>query len=222
MYRYGKTYEKTIYDKNDYIFDKTNNIVKIVLRDKYQNINGYALIDYEDYNKVKDFKWYLSDGYCVTKGIEKNNGVDIYCVIFNDRNPYDHINNDRLYNRKTNLRPVNNQQNSMNMSKKNTNKSGVVGVQRQNPKSPRWIAGITYKYKSIWLGVYENFDDAVIARLKGEAHYFKEYSNNYNPTKNNITLEYISQEDNLLHHIEVSLEENIEQNYIVDEVKKIS
>jgi hypothetical protein len=222
MYRYGKIYDKTIYDKNDYVFDKTNNIVKIVLRDKYQNINGYAVIDYEDYDKVKDYKWYLSRGYCVTKGINKNNEVDIYCVIFNNFTPYDHIDNDRLNDRKHNLRLATSQQNSMNMSIKNTNKSGVTGVQRRNPKSPRWTAGITYKYESIWLGVYESFDDAVLARLKGEAHYFKEYSNNYNPNKNNITLEYISKNDNLLHHIEISLEEEIQQNYIVDLNRKVS
>lgn len=216
MYRYGKIYKRTIYDKNDYIFDKDNNIVKIVLRDKYQNINGYSIIDYEDYEKIKDYKWYLTDGYCVTKGIEKNNDVDICCVIFNNKNLYDHINNDRLNNKKNNLRPATSQQNAMNMSKKCTNKSGVTGVQKQNKNSPRWIAGITYKYKSIWLGVYKTFDEAVIARLKGEAKYFKEYSNNYNQHKNLITLEYLSLTDNIKRYIEVDLNENIITNTILD------
>lgn len=216
MYRYGKIYEKTIYDKNDYIFDEENNIVKIVLRDKYQNINGYAIIDYEDYDKVKDYKWYLSAGYCITKGIDKNNGIDIYCVIFNDMNPYDHIDNDRLNDRKKNLRPVTNQQNSMNMSMKFTNKSGVVGVQKQNKTSPRWTANITYKYENIWLGSHATFDEAVLARLEGEAEYFKEYSNNYKPDKHLITLEYISQTDNMKHYVEVNLRGNIVTNIIIE------
>jgi hypothetical protein len=218
MYRYGKIYDKTIYDKNDYIFDKENSIVVIILRDKYQNINGYAIIDYEEYDKVKDYKWYLSAGYCVTKGIDKNNGVDIYCVIFNNRIPYDHIDNDRLNNRKSNLRPVTNQQNSMNMSMKSTNKSGVVGVQKQNKTSPRWIANITYLYKSIWLGAYNTFDEAVIARLEGEVKYFKEYSNNYKPDKKLITLEYLSRTDNMKHYIEITLNGIIVKNEILDKV----
>ena len=215
MYRYGKVYDKTIYDKNDYIFDKENNIVKIVMRDKYQNINGYTIIDYEDYEKVKDYKWYISAGYCVTKGIDKNSGVDIYCVIFNDREVYDHINNDRLNDTKKNLRQATNQQNSMNMSMKFTNKSGVVGVQKQNKTSPRWVANITYKYESIWLGSYKTFDEAVIARLEGEVKYFKEYSNNYKPDKHLITLEYISKTDNMKHYIELNLRGNIVTNIIV-------
>jgi hypothetical protein len=216
MYRYGKIYDKTIYDKNDYILDKERNIAKIVLRDKYQNIIGYSIIDYDDYEKVKDYKWYMTDGYCVTKGINKNNAVDIYCVIFNNRIPYDHIDNDRLNNRKNNLRPVTNQQNSMNMSKKSTNKSGVTGVKKQNRNSPRWIANITYKYKSIWLGVYNTFDEAVIARLQGEAKYFGEYSNNYKPDKNLITLLYLSRTDGMKHYIEVNLNGNIFINKVIN------
>lgn len=212
MYRYGKIIDKTIYDKNDYIFE--DNIVKIVLRDKYQNIKDYCIIDTEDYNKINQYKWYLSGGYCITKGIDKNNGVDIYCVIFNNIRPYDHINNNRLDNRKCNLREITSQQNAMNMSKKYTNTSGVTGVQIQSPKSSRWVAGITYKYKPIWLGSYCNFDDAVLARLKAEAKYFKEYSNNYKPEFNLITLNYISKTDNLSHYIEIDLDGNIVANQI--------
>ena len=210
IYRYGKIIEKTIYDKNDYILE--DNITKIVLRDKYQNINGYCVIDTEDYDKVKMYKWYLSGGYCVTKGIDKNNGIDIYCVIFNNIHAYDHINNDKLDNKKSNLRIITSHQNAMNMSKKCTNTSGVVGVKPQNPNSPRWIAGITYNYKNIWLGSYYNFDDAVLARLKGEVKYFKEYSNNYKPELNLIALEYISKNDNKKHYVEINLDGKIITN----------
>lgn len=210
MYRYGHVVDKTIYDKNDYIFE--NDITKIVLRDKYQKIVDYCIIDSEDYEKVKEYKWYLSDGYCITKGIDKNSGVDIYCVIFKNRQPYDHIDNDRLNDRKSNLRLATQQENAMNMSKKFTNTSGVVGVQKQNLKSLRWIASLTYKYKSIWLGSYENFDDAVIARLKGQAKYFKEFSNNYIPNKKLICLEYLSQSDFKTHYVEMNLDGEIITN----------
>ena len=106
----------------------------------------------------------------------------------------------------------------MNMGKKCTNTSGVTGVQKQiyrNGWTGRWIACITYQYKSIWIGSYDNFDDAVIARLKAEAHYFKEYSPNYNIEKGFIALQYLSQNDKLYHYIEVGLDEETLCNTII-------
>ena len=217
MYRYGKEC-KTIYDKNDYeITDDTTNII---IRDKYQNIICNSIIDTEDLDKVNKYKWYESYGYCVTKGINKINGIDICNVIFNDyTNIYDHINNNRLDNRKENLRVVTSQQNAMNMSIKTTNKSGVAGVKKQQYRkvlTGKWTATITYKYKPIWLGVYDTFDEAVMSRLMGECRYFKEYSNNYNSLSNTIKLEYLSKQDNLIHVIEIDLNEKILKNEVLN------
>ena len=213
MVRYGEVVEKTIYDKNDYIFE--NDIVKIVLRDKYQNINGYCIIDKEDYDKVKNYKWYKSYGYCKTKSIIKDNGVSIHNVIMDnlehiDEIIYDHRNKDRLNNKKENLRLATQQENTMNMGMKNTNTSGVTGVQQYNRDSEsKWDAKITYKYKPIHLGRYLDFDEAVIARLEGEAKYFKEYSPNFNKDTNTICLDYISYDSKLHRYIEMSLDGKI-------------
>ena len=221
MYRHGRILESTIYDKNDYVFEE--NIAKIILKDKDQNIICEAIIDRNDYEKISKYKWYESAGYCVTKGVDHNNGIDIANVIFDDyENRYDHQNHNKLDNRKTNLRPVTCHQNAMNMGKKRTNKSGVTGVQRQNPNSPRWIATITYNYQSIWLGADIDFDKMVVERLKAEARYFKEYSPNYNNEKNLICLAYTSQTDNKQHYVEVDLNENVVTNKIVEVNKNVS
>lgn len=213
MVRYGKIVDKTIYDKNDYIFEK--DIVKIVLRDKYQNVNGYCIIDKEDYEKIKDFKWYLvNQGYCTTKSIQKEHGIRIHSVLMSDNYMeltnnilHDHINQDKLDNRKCNLRTVTQHQNTMNMGKKYNNSSGVTGVQQKiNKHSIKWIASIMYEYKGMSLGTYNTFDEAVIARLKGEAQYFKEYAPNYNKDTNTIYLEYVSQDDHKTKIVEISLE----------------
>lgn len=206
MARYGEIIEKTIYDKNDYVCE--NNMCKIVLRDKYQNIKGYAIIDSEDYEKIRNYKWYLSAGYCVTKGVDKNSGIDLPNVIFNDNKIYDHINNNRLDNRRENLRPVDAQQNAMNMSIKSTNKTGVVGVQWCKPRL-KWVSSITYNYKNIYLGGYNSFDEAVKVRLKAEAKYFREFSNNYNPETNLIEIVYLSLNDNRNKRISVNLQGEI-------------
>lgn len=220
MIRYGQIIEKTIYDKNDYIFE--NNIVKIILRDKYQNINGYSIIDKEDYEKVKECKWYLSHGYCKTKTLDKDNGISIQNLImdnldFIDIIYYDHIDRNRLNNKKDNLRRTTLQQNSMNMSKKYINTSGVSGVQKYTyDKELKWDAYITYKYKPIYLGRFIKFDDAVLTRLKGEVEYFKERSPNYNKFSNNIELTYISKDDKLQKYIEINMNGDILQNKIIN------
>ena len=47
------------------------------------------------------------------------------------------------------------------------NKSGYTGVY-QNKRNGKWIAQITFKKKTYYLGSYEKIEDAVKARLRGE------------------------------------------------------
>lgn len=210
MYRYGEI-QKTVYDDNDFI--EQGDITQIILRDKYQNVKAIAIIDTEDKSKVQGYKWYESAGYCITKGINPNNGIDIANVIFDDyEHKYDHANNNRLDNRKVNLRIATSQENAMNMGKKCTNTSGFTGVQQQKQKgvfTGRWTAGITYKYQNIWLGSHKSFDSAVMARLKAEAQYFGEFAPHYNTELKLIDATYVSQDDNLIHHIQIQLDGTI-------------
>ena len=48
-----------------------------------------------------------------------------------------------------------------------SNKSGYTGVY-QNTRSERWVAQITFKGKTYYLGSYKNIEDAVKARKRGE------------------------------------------------------
>lgn len=209
MYRFGKIIDHTIYTPNEFIFE--DDICKIVIRDKNQEINGYCIIDTEDYDKIKDLKWYITNGYCVTKGIDKNNSIDISNVIFNTvgKEMYDHQNHDRLDNRKINLRSVTSHQNAINMGKKITNTSGVTGVQLQSPCHNRWQATLMYNYKVVWLGSYVAFNEAVVARLKGEIDYFKEYSPNYAMDEGIYKLKFISKDDNETYMLKMDKNKNI-------------
>lgn len=211
MYRHGKILESTIYDRNEIIINDDYAIIKI--KDKNQNPKDEAIIDVEDVEKIKDYKWYTSYGYCVTKGVESGSGIDIANVIFDDYDSrFDHINHNRLDNRKINLRPVTAHQNAMNMGKKNTNTSGVTGIRQEDHcKTIKWTATITHNYESKWLGSFESFDDAVKARLKEEIKLFGEYSPNYNPESKTIQLDYFSRTDNQNHFIEYSLNGDILQ-----------
>ena len=79
----------------------------------------------------------------------------------------DHVNHDKTDNRIANLRVVQRTQNAMNLSKSKRNSSGVTGVFKHT-QTMRWQAQIRINRKSIHLGSFESFDDAIAARRKAE------------------------------------------------------
>lgn len=156
--------------------------------------DGHEFIfDLEDYDKIKRYTWHSSTrGYIITtryiRGIKKHQGMMLHrylmgvedidwkeCVV-------DHINGDIRDNRKSNLRVVSQSQNGMNSKISINNTSGVCGVNRMNG---RWAASITVNFEKIFLGIYDDFDDAVNARIEAEEKYFGEYSYK-NSRKNNV------------------------------------
>jgi frataxin-like iron-binding protein CyaY len=71
----------------------------------------------------------------------------------------DHINNNKLDNRASNLQIITNRQNS---SKQSKGSSKYIGV-HWSIKSKKWRACIAYKNRTIHLGLYENEKDAAIS-----------------------------------------------------------
>lgn len=132
--------------------------------------------DLEDYDLIKKYTWCLSDGYVVTS---KNNKIlQLHRLIldsYDGPKKIDHKNRIRCDNRKENLRLVNDYENVRNSSVSKNNTSGIIGVTREKRKS-KWSSQIVYNYKQMFLGYYENFEDAVIARLKAEKEYFGEFA----------------------------------------------
>ena len=130
------------------------------------------IFDVEDYDKVKNVAWRLTEfGYIY--GLYKNRKqVFIHQLITNFKYPtIDHINGNKLDNRKSNLRPATPSQNAIN--RHNIPKSGYIGVYQRNNK---WAARICINYKPIYLGSFNNIEDAIIARLKAEKKYYGEFA----------------------------------------------
>lgn len=73
----------------------------------------------------------------------------------------DHINGDRLDNRKENLRFCTRVQNEMNKPTSRLSSSGYKGVYRS--RSGAWLARIQLKKKKIHLGTFDNKVDAARA-----------------------------------------------------------
>jgi len=167
--KYGET--------NRYIFNGDE--CHIELYDKEGNINNYAIIDSEDYCKVKDIKWSIGGRGYVSCG--RRNGVNfkLHRVVLglspNDENP-DHIDGNPLDNRKLNLRQCTQQQNTYNSKLSKNNTSGCKGVSWDKSKS-KWSAKIKHNYKSIHLGRFKDKEKAVRAYDIAAIKVFGEFAN---------------------------------------------
>lgn len=70
-----------------------------------------------------------------------------------------------------NCRWADNSTQNFNKRWQETSKSGKVGVNYYAP-SNKWAAKIGYRYKNIHLGYFNNFEDAVKARIEAEEKYY--------------------------------------------------
>jgi hypothetical protein len=147
---------------------------------------GYTLkgeefyFDLEDYDKIKDYCWFINIGYVKTNININNIQKQIFLhslIIFKNNNllDIDHIDGNPLNNRKYNLRICTHQQNGMNMKIPSHNTSGFKGVTWCKDKN-KWRAQIKLNQKMIYLGYYKNKEDAIDARIEAEKKYFGEYS----------------------------------------------
>lgn len=80
----------------------------------------------------------------------------------------DHINRDKLDNRKKNLRSVSRSYNNTNSGLPKNNTSGHKGIVRQ---ANLWMARITFNHKDIYLGHFKDIRDTVSARKRAELIY---------------------------------------------------
>lgn len=75
----------------------------------------------------------------------------------------DHVNNNSLDNRWSNLRVVTGGQNSRNLSKSRANTSGVTGVSKTPRGGDKWRARVKFEGKEYHLGCFEDIKDAEAA-----------------------------------------------------------
>ena len=85
-------------------------------------------------------------------------------------NTIDHINRNRGDNRWCNLRNVSPQENCYNQSLRSNNKSGIVGVSFDKRRNS-WRSTIMVNAVQIFLGRFEDMEDAISARLEAEPIY---------------------------------------------------
>lgn len=142
------------------------------------------LIDSEDLPKISKYSWCISKtGYAVANINYKVTKLHRYLLdLENPKKVADHINHNKLDNRKFNLRICNNTQNTRNSSLSKNNSTGVIGVSVR--PSGRYRARIMVDRKEIALGTYDTIEEAKKARESGEMRYFGEYAPSKSDCKN--------------------------------------
>lgn len=134
--------------------------------------------DLEDYELIKEYRWNVRSGYIVTDTDDTK--VSLHRLVMRITNPnikIDHIKHNKKDNRKSQLRIVNDSQNSMNRGLASNNTSGITGV-RFSTQNNKWQAYIGVNGELIHLGYFDDKLKAIEIRKIAEENYFGEYSYN--------------------------------------------
>ena len=139
------------------------------------NTNKPFIFDIDDFDKVSKYHWYEErEGYVRASNDDR---IFLHRLIMGLPKDLkiDHINHDTFDNRKLNLRIATTSQNAMNRIVGSNNTSGVAGVVWVKNRN-NWKSEIKLNDKTIYLGSYEKFEDAVKVRKDAENRYFGKYS----------------------------------------------
>lgn len=142
----------------------------------YDSKGNEFYFDLEDYDKIKDYYWSVSDtdGYVYSYN-NKNPKLLLHKILFPTKNNYftDHINRKRNDCRKDNLRKATLRENNYNKSMLKTNKSGIIGVSYYRNK---WVVRLSKDNKEIIHKSFDKKEDAIVYRLKVEKEHYGEFA----------------------------------------------
>lgn len=136
------------------------------------NTNEIVYFDIDDSEKILQYYWHKdSSGYPSTNINKKQ----IRLHVFLGFKWHDHQNQNKLDNRKVNLRPCTSQENNRNIGLRKTNTSGVTGVYWFD-KNKKWISQINIDKRTKYLGSFAEKDKAIEARLYAELEHYGEFA----------------------------------------------
>lgn len=120
-----------------------------------------AIVDDEDFDLLSRFNWCYSGTYAVGGVFGKKTYMHRFLNGTAEGLDTDHINGNKLDNRKCNLRSSSRSHNMANTVRNKNNTSGYKGVHKSRvPLAKPWIAQITKDRRNVYLGYYETPEDA--------------------------------------------------------------
>lgn len=134
--------------------------------------NGnFTIVDDDVFQWASKYKWHFHiNGYAVNN---RNKRLHRFIMNAPDKMDIDHINGNKLDNRRKNLRLCSRRENLRNQKMHKDNRSGYKGVTyHQN----MWRARICVNYKRIELGCYKKIEDAVKAYNEAAIKYHGKFA----------------------------------------------
>lgn len=155
------------YDVREPVLD--GDVMLVPLHGRRGVFYGYCRVDVSDFHIVRDTAWTLSPaGYAVGRPSGAGKVVALHRLLVHGLNGggvTDHINGDKLDNRRSNLRVCTPKENSRNTRLAKNNSSGKKGVRKT--AHGKWQARITVDMREIHIGNFETkelaaeaYDDA--------------------------------------------------------------
>lgn len=142
------------------------------------NHKKHALIDNDDFERVSKYNWCFdkSNGYVVGNVGKIKDSLHRVIMMCPKGKMVDHINGNKLDNRKENLRICNFVESNRNVGLSKNNKSGFKGVV-WDKVAKKWKAQISVNYKCLFLGYFIDKLDAARKYNEAAKVYHGEYAN---------------------------------------------
>jgi hypothetical protein len=143
--------------------------------------NTFTLVDDEDYISLSKFRWFAykpSNGVYAARITDDKKGIiALHQQLANTPkgSETDHINHNRLDNRRGNLRVCSASQNQWNASPRSGGTSKYKGVS-WNKRAKKWVTQICFNRRQIWIGSFDVESDAAKAYDKSARKYHKEFA----------------------------------------------
>lgn len=175
--------EAQMHNPNEFIIH-TDYAEIIIITSKNEKFS--VLIDLEDIEKCKQYKWHIqkvNENYFRVCAYNKGNTpkllklhrllMDVHTK--DNSIEVDHVNGNTLDNRKRNLRLCKHSDNMKNIKTPTNNSSGFKGVELRKDTG-KWTAFIECDGNKVNLGCFDNKENAIKARKDKELELFGEYS----------------------------------------------
>jgi hypothetical protein len=142
-----------------------------------------AIVDDEDFDYLNQWKWFYcksrKTGYAkrVSGKRPKQQQISMHRIIMqpNQGMEIDHIDHNGLNNQRQNLRNCSPTENKQNSSKHRNNTSGYVGVVWEKRRK-KWSANIQANNTNVFLGRFDNIEDAAQAYDVYARRYYGEFA----------------------------------------------
>lgn len=139
----------------------------------------FATVDDDLFGFLNQWKWHLGKGgYAYRRRYLKDGKrsfESIYMHRLINKTPVgfqtDHVNRNKLDNRKDNLRTVTSTQNKINIGIKRNNTSGYKGVWFDKTRN-KWVSELMLNQRKVFMKRFSDKEEAITARLQAEKEYF--------------------------------------------------